>query len=327
MMEKENRWQEDGFNQLRLEQTIIHLKAELAKYKAKIQDYQHHFHYSQLEALKKENTELHEALIGHRQHIQQLKEEALYRQMEFQQILDAHIDREKKQLASIHESQTEHEKINNELANLKSAERKRTEELQSARQTNLSLQELAASRNILIEKLQKEKQILTETIEEQTTKLTAQNVKEEKLLLKIQELEKQVSELEATKQEAESSLVMLQNQYKQLASEKKQADEERRGEQAIHQQLFAQIEALTKETAALQTEERLSSFVPNAWQHQQDRTQLDEKIEKMLLQASADGEKLAANLSLIAQLEEHIDNLTDEMKQLKSRLAISFPHL
>ncbi|WP_181898506.1 hypothetical protein, partial [Halobacillus trueperi] len=47
---------------IQLQQRLIYYRAELDKYKKKVQDYQDNYHYSQLEQLKMENAELKEEL-------------------------------------------------------------------------------------------------------------------------------------------------------------------------------------------------------------------------------------------------------------------------
>ncbi|WP_139823717.1 hypothetical protein [Thalassobacillus devorans] len=43
---------------IQLQQKIIHFKAELAKYKEKVKDYQENYHYAQLDDLKEQNIQL-----------------------------------------------------------------------------------------------------------------------------------------------------------------------------------------------------------------------------------------------------------------------------
>ena len=55
-------------------------------------------------------------------------------------------------------------------------------------------------------------------------------------------------------------------------------------------------------------------------------SKLYQQVEHIFTQINEYGEKISTCVSLSNQLEEHIDHLTDEIKQLKSRLTVSSTH-
>ena len=53
---------------------------------------------------------------------------------------------------------------------------------------------------------------------------------------------------------------------------------------------------------------------------------LYQQIQDLFLQMNEYGEKISASMSLTNQLEEHINDLTDEIKRLKNKLSASSIH-
>ncbi|KHF39861.1 hypothetical protein [Halalkalibacter okhensis] len=94
---------------IQLQQKIIYFKSELAKYQAKVQDYENNYHYSQLKKLKEENLHL---LTNKETIAQQYQEEVnqLLKENETAQHkiseLEAHIQKLNHALDSEHQKQT-----------------------------------------------------------------------------------------------------------------------------------------------------------------------------------------------------------------------------
>ncbi|MFG6115334.1 hypothetical protein ACGTN9_09085 [Halobacillus sp. MO56] len=288
---------------IQLQQMIIYYKAELAKYKGKVKDYQENYHYSQLKSLKEQNIELLEEKERVTNQLSQTKKEMNKKISNIAfQLKSSRYNEEKLRvkLESLEEKLVYEEMCNKQLISKEKKLRSEINDLKSS---------YSRSRNEIIQ-LQKTNQDLYENLDESTKEF--QVVKEN--------LRKQVTDLNEENETRYKKIIKLENTIKELEHQNK--------EQSIN------IDQLKKEICELQEKHtiEIDSYQKNIDKIRKDHSQLKtekEQLEKenqeiaahrdnLLAEEKSDFEKkLKSKEEIIEQLKEENFTLSNQVEKLK----------
>ena len=117
----------------------------------------------------------------------------------------------------------------------------------------------------------------------------------------------------------------LQNVNARLKEEKQLLKEDKLTLESFQIEMFTKIEDLKQEIISYKSGEMMASPSQNTKQLAEN-DKLYQQIQDLFLQMNEYGEKISASMSLTNQLEEHINDLTDEIKRLKNKLSASSIH-
>ncbi|TLS37460.1 hypothetical protein [Pseudalkalibacillus caeni] len=245
---------------IQLQQKIIYFKAELAKYKEKVKDYQENFHYNQLENLKSENISLIEKQEELEEKLAEEKEtNNNYKQKASE--LQTLTSRQEKELGKLKSLVTEIQKANQSY--MKELENEKTVQ----KQLNQKFRRISEENNHFNEQFKKQEQdiiALNEEIDGYKEKLLSV----EKLQKQVHSLKKENQELKQTYKglitdigslktiDSESEtplLIQLQEKIKQLASQTSEYEEKLQDRFATMEVLEGNTYKLKQEMAELKT--------------------------------------------------------------------------
>lgn len=255
MSSKENRINDTT----QLQQKIIFFKAELAKYKAKIEDYENNYHYSQLRLLKQENQQLKEAKERHvafsmKDHEIEKLTNAI---IDYQEITSTFENKQKKDRLKIKNmnkailslytrltlKQTEIETAETENMNLQSENQKQKEGISHYQSINNNL-------SIQIEQLHKEIQTYKNDKMEFEKRSNDLKDKNKKLTTHMTELQREQEVNQQLHKEQNEQMTKLQADLKHLMDQKEDLMKEQLS-------LLEEIESLKSERENLEKTEKL----------------------------------------------------------------------
>jgi len=331
---------DDRLNPVILQQQIIYLSSELDKYRSKVRDYQVNYHYSQLEKLKIENNHL----LGERKQFTIQIKDINHKNLTLQNRIT-----EKEALIEQLKIQIEHLKkvisvVNDRLQQAESDNRKSLEEVKEHKYSNQQLQKQVASlenelvllndqqtqSEEMIQKLQVSNQILSDKNKQLTEEIISYKEEIQKKLKQINHLqnhittqEKKLGEQNDIQIKDKAEIQHLKDINERLKEEQTQLTAEKTTLESFQSEIFNKIEDLTQEIFSYSSGE-ISDTPPQNTMIEYNK--LIQQIEQLFSQSNEYDEKISTCVSLTDYLEEQIDNLTFEIKQLKTSLSTSSTH-
>ncbi len=339
-MKKRHELPDDRLNPVILHQQIIYLSSELDKYRLKVRDYQESYHYSQLEKLKIENSHL----LGERQQFTNQIEEMNHINLTLQYKImekEALIEGLRKQIENLKE---ENNAVSDKLEQVTSDIRKSLKEVENHKHSNQQLQNQVTSiekelvlridkqtqSEEMIQKLQHSNQILFDKNKQLTEETLSYKEEITKMLDQVNHLQNHISTQEQKlavqydiKLKNKAEIQNLQDINEKLKEEKTQLKEEKLTLESFQNEMTDKIEDLKQEIFSYSSGEMTVSPSQNT---KIEYNKLFQQIEQLFSQINEYGEKISTCVSLTNHFEEHIDNLTNEIQQLKSTLSASSTH-
>ena len=155
-----------------------------------------------------------------------------------------------------------------------------------------------------------------------------ENLKEiERYKHRNQQLQNQVISLEKQlllqSDQQTTEIQNLQSINEKLKDEQIQLKEEKLTLESFQNEMFDKIEDLKQEILSSHSGE-ITGASPKYTKIEYSK--LYQQVEHIFTQMNEYGENISTCLSLTTHLEDHINHLTDEIKQLKSRLTVSSTH-
>ena len=331
---------DDRLNPDILQQQIIYLSSELDNYRSKARDYQENYHYNQLEKLKIENSHL----LSERQRFTSHLEEMNHKNLTLQNRImekDALIERVKKQIENFKE---EIGAVSNRLQQAESDNRESLKEVERHKHSSQQLQNQVTSlenelvlrsdqqtqSEEMIQKIQHSNQILSDKNKQLTEETLSYKEEIKKMLDQLNHLQNHITtqEQKLTEQndiqlKNKAEIQNLQDINERQKEEQTQLKEEKLTLESFQNEMFDKIEDLKKDILSYSSKEMTGSPSQNT---KIEYNKLFQQIEQLFSQINEYGEKISTCVSLTNHLEEHIDNLTNEIKQLKSTLSASSTH-
>ena len=327
---------DDRLNPTILHQQILFLNSELNKYKSKVRDYQEDYHYSQLEKLKIENRHL----LEEQQRFTSQMEELNHKNLTLQNRI-----MEKETLVEPLKQQIEHLKeeksvVSNRLEQAESENKENTKEIEKHNRTNQQLQSQVSSlenelvlrsdqqtqSEKMIQKLQDSNQILSIQNKQLTGETLSYKEEIKKMVGQVNQLQNLITtqnqklvEHNDLQWKNKSEIQTLQEINEGLKEEQSQLKEEKLTLESFQNEMFDKIEDLTQKIISYSPGEITNS--PSQYS-KNEYNKLVQQIEHIFSQMNEYGEKILTCMSLTNHLEEHIDNLTNEINQLKSTLIV-----
>ncbi|MFG6118356.1 MULTISPECIES: hypothetical protein [Thalassobacillus] len=288
---------------IQLQQMIIYYKAELAKYKEKVKDYQENYHYSLLTTLKEQNIELLEENERVTNQLSQTKKEMNKKISNIASQLKSSRYNEEKlnvKLESLEEKLVYEEicnkqliskekKLRNEIIDLKSSHSRSRNEIIQLQKTNQELNEN-------LNESTKEFQVVKENLRKQAADLSEENETRHKKIIKlentIKELEHQNKEQNTNIDQFKKEICELQEKHtKEIDSFQKKIDKIRKA----HSVLNTEKEQLEKENQEIAAHR-----------------------DNLLAEERSDFEKkLKSKEEIIEQLKEENFTLSNQVEKLK----------
>ena len=231
-----------------------------------------------------------------------------------------------------HYSQLEKLKIENR--HLLGEQQRFTSQLEEINHKNLTLQNRIMEKETLIEHLKKQIENFKKEVDAVSNKLAQAKSNNEESLKEIerhqhtnQQLQNQVSALEkeliTQSGQQTTEIQTLQSINERLKEEQTQLKDEKLTLESFQNDMFDKIEDLKREILSSSSGEITGSSPQYT---KIEYSKLYQQVEHIFTQINEYGEKISTCVSLTNHLEEHIDHLTDEIKQLKSSLTVSSTH-
>ncbi|MCQ6274862.1 hypothetical protein JMM81_07770 [Bacillus sp. V3B] len=188
-------------------------------------------------------------------------------------------------------------------------------------QSEKTIQELQHTNQLLSEK---NKQLIREAQSNKEEMKNKQNHVQQ-LQNQINSLEQRLTEYRDKHLKSETEIKDLQIINERLKDERQQLKEDKLTLENFQIDMFDKIEELKQEIISYKSREMATSSFQNSNQLTENN-KLFKQIQVLLEQINEYGEKVSASVSLTNRLEEHIDELTVEIKKLKSKLPVSSVH-
>lgn len=310
-----------------LQQKIIFFKAELAKYKAKIEDYENNYHYSQLKLLKQENLKLKEekelnaSLLNKNNDIEKLTnaitnyQEIISTFEENQENDRIKIRNMNKAILSLHTrltlKQTDVENVETKNMNLQTENHKQKELISHYQTMNKDL-------SIQIEQLHKD--IQTYKDEKKEFETISNNLKEKnsKLDTYITEIERKQQADKQLYQEQNEQINQLQNDLQHLTIRKEELKKE-------NLDLLEEISNLKSVLEKLEKTENMRSIKFNNLQsqvgHYQKKLEEAQTVQQQFEKLNTNLQKESSSLlSKNHNLHQKVEVNDKHMKELNEKI-------
>ncbi|MBZ5751982.1 hypothetical protein [Metabacillus rhizolycopersici] len=310
-----------------LQQKIIFFKAELAKYKAKIEDYENNYHYSQLKLLKQENLKLKEekelnaSLLNKNNDIEKLTnaitnyQEIISTFEENQENDRIKIRNMNKAILSLHTrltlKQTDIENVETKNMNLQTENHKQKELISHYQTMNKDL-------SIQIEQLHKD--IQTYKDEKKEFEKISNNLKDKnrKLDTYITEIERKQQADKQLHQEQNEQINQLQNDLQHLTNRKEELKKE-------NLDLLEEISNLKSVLEKLEKTENMRSIKFNNLQsqlgHYQKKLEEAQTVQQQFEKLNTNLQKESSSLlSKNHNLHQKVEVNDKHMKELNEKI-------
>ncbi|ARI78517.1 coiled-coil domain-containing protein [Halobacillus mangrovi] len=322
---------------IQLQQRVIYYKAELDKYKKKVQDYQDNYHYSQLEQLKNENQQLlkeredeeEKSRIENRDLTKRV--EGLEQQVSVYEEQEARL---KEELSALDKDYERLQLENNELSQIKEryeGELKVNQErLQELRNNLAFLQDSYMNVQRKFKAEQKLKQEAVETADEYLKALEIEREEaEKKQIANKREIEEYQGLLEAWEEKEKGlveSLESLKLEHYNLKQEKareiKELYAQKENLEEQNHRMNVTIKALHNDIQSLQeTNKNLENQLAEGDEEENKLLeQLDEKVKRLLGESLEYEEEMDSKIELIHSLEDKLKVLSEEIEEMEQAM-------
>lgn len=320
---------DDRLNPNILHQQILYLNSELNKYKSKVRDYQEDYHYSQLEKLKIENSQL----LREQQQFTSQIEEMNHKNLTLQNRImekETLVERLKQQIEHLKEEKSV---VSNRLEQVESENKENTKEFETYSRTNQQLQSQVSSlenelvlrsdqqtqSEKMIQKLQDSNQILSIQNKQLTGETLSYKEEIKKMAGQVNQLQNLITTQNQKLVEHNDLQWKNKSEIQTLQEINEGLKEEKLTLESFQNEMFDKIEDLKREMLSYSSGE-ITSSLPQYTKIEYSK--LYQQVEHIFSQINEYGEKISTCVSLTNHLEKHIDHLTDEINQLKSALIV-----